>query len=111
MILIYESVHLKTAMVLIHFNIIDSYIIIKVSNYLSCGTSVKERNYFGGFEYEKAQTGSLAMTQFPMSEGRVTCSGSTYAYEYQMKDHLGNVWASFTCDAVNQVGFSHWFCR
>ncbi len=67
------------------------------------GTLNKVRKYYGGFEYEKAQTGSLAMTQFPMSEGRVTCSGSTYAYEYQMKDHLGNVRASFTCDAGTPI--------
>ncbi len=70
---------------------------LRVRYYLSSGALDKERNYFSGFEYEKAQTGSFAMTQFPMSEGRVTCSGSTYAYEYQMKDHLGNVRASFTC--------------
>ena len=68
----------------------------RVQYYLSNGTLDKERNYFGGFEYEKAQTGNLSMTQFPMSEGRITCSGGTYAYEYQMKDHLGNVRTSFT---------------
>ena len=70
---------------------------LRVQYYLSDGTLDKERSYFGGFEYEKAQTGSMAMTQFPMSEGRITCSGGTYAYEYQMKDHLGNVRASFAC--------------
>ncbi len=70
---------------------------LRVRYYLSSGALDKERNYFSGFEYEKAQTGNLAMTQFPMSEGRVTCSGGTYVYEYQMKDHLGNVRASFIC--------------
>ena len=33
---------------------------------------------------------------FPFSEGRVRKQGSDWRYEYDLKDHLGNVRATFT---------------
>ena len=49
----------------------------------------------GGFVYE-----NNTLEYFPFSEGRVRKQGSDWRYEYDLKDHLGNVRATFTETAV-----------
>jgi RHS repeat-associated protein len=48
-------------------------------------------DYSGGFVYK-----NNTLEYFPFSEGRVRKEGSNWRYEYDLKDHLGNVRATFT---------------
>ena len=80
---------------------------MQVMHYTSDGTMEPQSRYYGGFEYEYVRNTTSdphhgrppawidQLTQFPMSEGRVTYSNNTFSYEYQMKDHFGNVRTSF----------------
>lgn len=53
-------------------------------------TVTQTTDYINGFHYED---GSLEF--FNMEEGRVRYDGSDWVYEYQLKDHLGNVRVTF----------------
>jgi RHS repeat-associated protein len=57
----------------------------KVSKVVTEGANTTTRSYEGGFEYEN---GVLAMMH--TVEGFVQKSGSTFTYNYFLKDHLGN---------------------
>jgi RHS repeat-associated protein len=61
----------------------------KVTYNTSTGSTVK-KDYVNGFEYSGSQ-----LTFFATPEGRVTLQGTNYNYEYNLKDHLGNVRVSF----------------
>ncbi len=80
-------------------------------HYASDGVLETQRRYFGGFEYERVLNNTAdthpsrrrigwidQLTQFPMSEGRVVYNNDAFSYEYQLKDHLGNIRTSFTCE-------------
>ncbi len=68
----------------------------RVRHYNANGDLVMDHYYFGGFEYEYKDD-AYQLIQFPMSEGRVADNHNdeTFSYEYQLKDHLGNVRTSF----------------
>ena len=52
----------------------------------------KVYDYVGGIHYEKETTESAPQLEFLQhSEGRARKSGSSFAYEYNLTDHLGNV--------------------
>ncbi len=80
-------------------------------HYASDGVLETQRRYFGGFEYERVLNNTAdthpsrrrigwidQLTQFPMSEGRVVYNNDAFSYQYQLKDHLGNIRTSFTCE-------------
>jgi RHS repeat-associated protein len=53
-------------------------------------TTAQTTDYIGTFQYQNA-----AMEFFFHGEGRCILSGSTYVYEYVIKDHLGSTRATF----------------
>lgn len=59
------------------------------TTYPSGGSGVST-DYVGGFVYT-----DNTLNFFAFSEGRVRKDGSTYNYEFDLKDHLGNVRATF----------------
>ena len=66
--------------------------------YLSDGTKAKALNassagydYAGSFTYSHASNGSKALESVAFSGGRIRKSGSTYAVDYHITDHLGSV--------------------
>jgi RHS repeat-associated protein len=63
----------------------------------SGGAVSKTIQYIGGFVYESsAATGQVSqLSFFPHSEGRVRLVDNKYRYEYDYKDHLGNVRMSY----------------
>ena len=56
------------------------------------GSETGDRYYIGNMEYNQTQTLEYIHT----SEGRVRYNGVDYAYDYYLKDHLGNTRVSFT---------------
>ncbi len=52
----------------------------------------KESTYVGTFHYERESSESSSQLEFIQhSEGRAVKSGSSFNYEYHLKDHLGNI--------------------
>jgi RHS repeat-associated protein len=62
-----------------------------MSVYGAGGTFTESTDYVGGFEYCRQGTAPRALSHFAFSEGRVV-NGE---FQYDMKDHLGNVRLSF----------------
>lgn len=64
-------------------------------------------DYVNGFEYETIKVEETApppsLVSFPMSEGRIVKSGANLFYNYQLKDHLGNVRVSFSNEQPGQL--------
>ena len=60
------------------------------------GSETGDRYYIGNMEYNQTQTLEYIHT----SEGRVRYNGVDYAYDYYLKDHLGNTRVSFTESAT-----------
>ena len=56
------------------------------------GSETGDRYYIGNMEYNQTQTLEYIHT----NEGRVRYNGVDYAYDYYLKDHLGNTRVSFT---------------
>ncbi|WP_417940946.1 DUF6443 domain-containing protein [Flavobacterium sp. RS13.1] len=65
---------------------------VKQRKIVSTGTTT---NYAGGFQYEKAGTGTEVLKFFPQPEGYVEYNAGTFNYIYQYKDHLGNIRLSY----------------
>ncbi|MGJ1235344.1 MULTISPECIES: RHS repeat-associated core domain-containing protein [Sphingobacterium] len=53
-------------------------------------------DYIGGIQYEQGQ---IAFIQ--TDEGRARKTGTSYSYEYDITDHLGNARVTFTADLTN----------
>ena len=67
-------------------------------SYLSDGTKTKALNassvgydYAGSFTYSHASNGSKTLESVAFGGGRIRKSGSTYAVDYHITDHLGSV--------------------
>ncbi len=58
-----------------------------------------KRYYAGGFEYDNSK--NLVLIHHP--EGVVEKSGSTFTYEYFLKDHLGNTRIAFRPNGANKT--------
>ena len=56
------------------------------------GSETGDRYYIGNMEYNQTQTLEFIHTD----EGRIRYNGVDYAYDYYLKDHLGNIRVSFT---------------
>jgi len=56
----------------------------------SSSSPIKITDYVDGFVYENG-----ALSHFAMAEGRIRPNGTSFTYEYFIKDHLGNVRISF----------------
>ena len=63
----------------------------KLKQTVTNGANTTTRYYAGAFEYEGS---SLKMLHH--GEGRVRVDGTTYTYDYYLKDHLGNTMVCFT---------------
>nr|WP_320120064.1 DUF6443 domain-containing protein [uncultured Marinifilum sp.] len=66
------------------------------------GSNVVNTNYIGNFVYKD---GSLSY--IITSEGRIVKPGSTYEYEYNLKDHLGNTRVSFKGNGSTAVALQY----
>jgi RHS repeat-associated protein len=71
----------------------------KLKKIATVGGTTTLRYYTGAFEYGNTRVLELIHTD----EGIVNYSGSSYTYEYFLKDHLGNTRAAFT---VNNNSFT-----
>ncbi len=58
---------------------------------IAFGLNTATTDYIGAFVYKN---GTLSYINLP--EGRLLPSGSTFAYEYHLRDHLGNTRATYT---------------
>ena len=63
------------------------------------GGNTTSRYYLDGFEYDN----SKALSLIHMEEGVINKNGSTFQYEYYIKDHLGNTRIAFTPGTNNTV--------
>jgi len=63
------------------------------------GNSVTEKNYCNGFVYN-----NNGLEYIQTSEGRIVPKGSSYEYQYNLTDHLGNVRVSFRDNGSGQAG-------
>ncbi|WP_281234911.1 DUF6443 domain-containing protein [Flavobacterium gelatinilyticum] len=54
------------------------------------GKTAVTTDYLGGYQYDNS-----ALKFFPMTEGYIEPSGSSFRYIYQYKDHLGNIRISY----------------
>lgn len=61
----------------------------KLRKVTTVGSNITTTEYIDGIEYDN---GALAFVQ--TDEGRARLSGTTYTYEYDLKDHLGNTRAT-----------------
>lgn len=64
---------------------------VKLKKQVISGTNTPDRYYAGAFEYDDDKELDLIHTE----EGVVNVTGSTYDYEYFLKDHLGNTRITF----------------
>ncbi|MGF7076227.1 DUF6443 domain-containing protein [Mucilaginibacter sp. 3215] len=70
----------------------------KLRKILVAGGLTTTTEYENGIEYDNS-TNTIAFIQ--TEEGRARKSGSTYVYEYDLKDHLGNTRVSLTPDPAD----------
>jgi RHS repeat-associated protein len=68
----------------------------KLLKRLTKGSVITNRYYTGAFEYNNTK----ALVLIHTDEGMVNVSGTTYTYEYYLKDHLGNIRAAFAAGAA-----------
>jgi len=68
----------------------------KLKKVSTVGGMTTVRYYSGAFEYDNNKALALIHTD----EGVVNVTGTSYEYEYHLKDHLGNVRAAFTASGV-----------
>jgi RHS repeat-associated protein len=59
------------------------------------GSLITTTDYIDGFVYLTAGAGSAALSYFPMPEGRVVVSGSTYTQQFIITDQQGNARIAF----------------
>jgi RHS repeat-associated protein len=59
------------------------------------GSLITTTDYIDGFVYLTAGAGSAALSYFPMPEGRVLVSGSTYTQQFIITDQQGNARIAF----------------
>jgi RHS repeat-associated protein len=70
----------------------------KLRKLLTAGGVTTTTEYENGIEYDNS-TSTIAFIQ--TEEGRARKSGSNYAYEYDLKDHLGNTRVTLTPDPAD----------
>jgi RHS repeat-associated protein len=70
----------------------------KLRKLLTAGGVTTTTEYENGIEYDNSTT-NIAFIQ--TEEGRARKSGSSYAYEYDLKDHLGNTRVTLTPDPAD----------
>lgn len=71
----------------------------KLKKSLISDGNITDRYYTGTYEYDKDSLPVL----IHFDEGVINVSGSTYDYEYFLKDHLGNIRASFKPSGDNLI--------
>jgi len=59
------------------------------------GANTTVTDYIGGIQYETVNAAASTLQLIQMAEGRLRKNGSVWNYEYDLKDHLGNVRVSF----------------
>jgi len=83
----------------------------KLAKVVTTPSWITQRDYVNGFEYyTDFETTFDRLEQFPMDEGRMrptTPGGTTYRYELDLKDHLGNTRMTLT-DANNNGIFDNY---
>ena len=67
---------------------------VKLKKQVVSGADTPDRYYAGAFEYDDNKELDLIHTE----EGVINVTGSTYDYEYFLKDHLGNTRVTFKPD-------------
>ncbi len=67
---------------------------VKLKKQVVSGADTPDRYYAGAFEYDDNKELELIHTE----EGVINVTGSTYDYEYFLKDHLGNTRVTFKPD-------------
>ena len=67
---------------------------VKLKKQVVSGADTPDRYYVGAFEYDDNKELELIHTE----EGVINVTGSTYDYEYFLKDHLGNTRVTFKPD-------------
>ncbi len=77
----------------------------KLENSFSLGKKVI---YLGSFVYEE-EGGVCSLKYVLTDEGRLLTDGGTVQYEYYLKDHLGNVRATFRDTDGNITQYSHYY--
>ncbi len=60
------------------------------------GNAVYSQNYINGFVYRDDFTSTPTLSFISMNEGRVVKTGSSYDYQYFLKDHLGSTRVVFS---------------
>jgi len=63
----------------------------KLRRTATVGTTTTQQDYIGGIEYRKTGTAAGVIERISTEEGYLQSSGGTYAYHYNLMDHLGNV--------------------
>jgi RHS repeat-associated protein len=61
--------------------------------------------YIGAFEYGNTKALALIYTD----EGMVNVSGTTYTYEYHLKDHLGNIRVAFAAGTTTPTQINEYY--
>jgi RHS repeat-associated protein len=70
----------------------------KLQKRYTSGTTVTTTDYVAGIQYLTSTGGSAAIDFIQTSEGRARYNGSLFAYEYDLKDNLGNTRVTITAD-------------
>src|SRR5690606_15430757 len=63
----------------------------KLRRTATVGTTTTQQDYIGSIEYRKTGTAAGVIERISTEEGYLQNSGGTYAYHYNLTDHLGNV--------------------
>jgi RHS repeat-associated protein len=88
-------------------NILNTYSAMRTILKKTENTSGKAigRYYAGVFEYGNTKALSLIHTD----EGMVNVSGTTYTYEYHLKDHLGNIRVAFAAGTTTPTQINEFY--
>jgi RHS repeat-associated protein len=70
----------------------------KLRKLFTGGSTTTVTEYVNGIEYDNGPSG---VTFIQTEEGRARKTGSTYVYEYDLKDHLGNTRVTMTWDPLD----------
>ena len=74
----------------------------KIQKVVTDGANITTTDYLDGYQYVKTTATTPILKFFPTTEGFVECTGSSYKYIYQYKDHLGNIRVSYDKNLVIQ---------
>lgn len=66
----------------------------KLRKIATTGSTTTQRDYIGGIEYSKVGSATSEIEMILTEEGYLENNGGTFAYHYNLTDHLGNVRAT-----------------